>query len=213
MKKVYQLLAIFLCLATPSFSSTDGKFSESDVDPTICNRMYYGIAKCIHEIPYLDSEPLRTYAVQHPEYNNIIQIICDKIMNVKELNTFLLEKLRTFNPAEMDIFQKQIFKSKNGIHETFILRTDSEKTPGGLYYITAKKLQRASNGLTPEILEKRVGQHHFLDFQSYRDICIAMEDLKTKCISLMEDLDHFKDGTFHINNLLQAMSIESSDKY
>jgi hypothetical protein len=200
MKKTYQLLAIFLCLATPSFSSGDGKFSESDLDTRFCDRMYYPIAKCIYEIPAIDSAPLRAYAAQHPESNQIIQSICAKIESVKELNTSFLEKLRTFRPSEMDIFQEEIFDiriKKDCIidYDIAIPNSDIGNEPLGLYVIIALKFHRVSEDLNPRTLINFPVTNPSIA-RAREDVCTSMSSLKKQCASLMEELGRFKDGTF-----------------
>lgn len=201
MKKIYQLLALFLCLATPSFSSGDGKFSESDMDTRICNRMYYPIAKCIYEIPAIDSAPLLAYAEQHSESNKIIQSICAKIERVKELNTSLLEKLATFRPSEMDIFQEEIFDfriKKDYIidYDIAIPASDIGNEPLGLYFIIAKKFHRVSERLNSKTLINVPVTNPSIA-QAREDVCASISSLKTQCASLMEELGRFKDGTFN----------------
>jgi hypothetical protein len=186
MKKVYQLLATFLCLATPSFSSGYDKFSESDMDPTNSKLMYY----------------LRAYAAQHPEAHEISQSIITKIEQLKESNTVLMRNLKRFNPEALEIFQQRINVKESSNNEAksydnIIANSDFNGERLGVYIIIALKLFRIPS-LSSEQLSTYVEKNSQC-FQPYTEIRIAIQSLKDQYVPLIEELNHFRDGT-HKNN-------------
>lgn len=98
MKKVYQLLAISLCLATPSFSSNPLSSGIANFDDEVfCSHVMHPINKALGDLKNnidLDPKPFRDIAklfAEHRAVTDLCQDIGTAINDVNNRN--LLEKI------------------------------------------------------------------------------------------------------------------------
>ena len=100
MKKVYQLLAISLCLATPSFSSDRLSFSIANFDDEVfSSHVMHPINKALGDLENnlnLGPKPFRDIAklfAECPEVTELCQELCTAVNSVDNPSSLIKEKV------------------------------------------------------------------------------------------------------------------------
>ena len=99
MKKVYQLLAISLCLATPSFSSDLTSAIANYDDEVFSSHVIYPINKAIEDLEsniIIDPKPFTDIARLFEEYSEVTEICQDietAIKSVDNQSSLIKEKI------------------------------------------------------------------------------------------------------------------------